>query len=45
MSCTTADTSNQSRGLARHHRFSSHSAQVGAVVRDCDGRMQYVLEL
>jgi hypothetical protein len=45
MSCTTADTSNQSSGVARRHRFSSHSAQVGALVRDCDGRMQRVREL
>ena len=43
MSCPTADTSNQSPGLARRHRFSSLSAQVGALVRD--GRMQRVREL
>jgi hypothetical protein len=45
MSRTTAERSNQSPGLARYPRFSSHSALAPAVVRDCDILMQRVLEL
>ncbi|HEY2340766.1 MAG TPA: hypothetical protein VGH75_09565 [Steroidobacteraceae bacterium] len=42
---TTAETSNQSLELAGYDPFSSHSALVDAVVRDCDTLMQRVPEL
>jgi hypothetical protein len=45
MSRTTAQRSSQSPELAGYHRFSSHSALMERLVRDCDTLMQLVLEL
>ncbi|HEY4449842.1 MAG TPA: hypothetical protein VGN03_14660 [Steroidobacteraceae bacterium] len=45
MSRTTAERSNQSPGVARYQRFSSHSALLAAVVRALGLVMQRVLEL